>query len=76
MQQNNSRSAMCRLTAIERKHRGRRRGTLIVRQDDDNADLYHGDSVTYSGAELDRMAAGGVQVIIVAYTSAIKQSFT
>ena len=57
-----------RLRMIERRHKGKRRGTLIVRQTDDNADLYHGDSVTYSGAELDRMAAGGVQVIIVAYT--------
>lgn len=54
---------------IEKRNANKRRaGTLIVRQNDDNADLYHGDGVTYCGSELDRMAAGGVQVIIVAYT--------
>lgn len=53
---------------IERRHKGKRHGTLIVRQDDANTDLYHGDGVTYTGSELDRLSADGVQVIIVAYT--------
>lgn len=52
---------------IERRHKGKRHGTLIVRQDDANTDLYHGDGIIYSGTELDRLTADGVAVIIVAY---------
>ena len=57
-----------RLRMLEKRNANKRRaGTLIVRQNDDNADLYHGDGASYTGSELDRMAATGTQVIIVAY---------
>jgi hypothetical protein len=57
-----------RLATAETRIQRRQRRTLIVVQDGgDDDDLYRGDGVTYTLAELERMSNAGWNVIRIVY---------
>lgn len=56
-----------RLAQAETRIQRRQRRTLIVMQDNDDANLYHAHGETYTLAELERLSESGWHIIRIVY---------